>query len=340
MDHNFNNYWRSAAAFVARMIRTGRRRWIIALTILFFFLLLLIGPLLVPIPPLEGTLPETDLADPDSRFIDVNGLQIHYKTQGAGQPVFILLHGFGASEFSWREVMTPLADMGTVIAYDRPAFGLTERPLPGEWSGISPYSPEAQDELVIGLLDELGIEQAILVGNSAGGTVALNTALNYPERVQGLILVDAAVYGAGGLPSWARGLLRWPQIDHFGPLLVRSIENRGEAILETSWHEPERITPEIRAGYFRPLQAANWDRALWEMVKSWQDTGLSARLGALDTPTLVITGDDDQIIPTAQSLRLAEEIPGAELALLPNCGHLPHEECPVAFLEAVTTFLE
>ena len=74
-------------------------------------LLLVVGPLLVPLPPLEGTQPVEQLADRDSRFLEVNGVRLHYKSAGQGEPVFILLHGFASSEFSWREVMQPLAGM-------------------------------------------------------------------------------------------------------------------------------------------------------------------------------------------------------------------------------------
>ena len=94
-------------------------------------LLLLIGPLVYSVPPLTGTFPERDLADPESRFAEIDGLTVHYKETGQGEPVFILLHGFGASEFSWREVEEPLSRQGRVIVYDRPAFGLTKRPMPG-----------------------------------------------------------------------------------------------------------------------------------------------------------------------------------------------------------------
>jgi len=103
-------------------------------------LILLIVPLFYPVAPLTGTVTERELADPDSRFVEINGLTVHYKETGQGEPVFILLHGFGASEFSWREVMEPLSSSGRVIAYDRPAFGLTERPLDGNWTGTNPIA--------------------------------------------------------------------------------------------------------------------------------------------------------------------------------------------------------
>lgn len=106
--------------------------------------------------------------------------------------------------------MPPLAKYGTVVAFDRPAFGHTERPLPGEWYGPSPYAMEAPVQLTVGMLDELGMQQAVLVGNSAGGTIAMLTALQFPERVQALILVSPAIRGGGGVPSWAGTLLPKP----------------------------------------------------------------------------------------------------------------------------------
>ncbi|MGC9399478.1 MAG: alpha/beta fold hydrolase [Anaerolineae bacterium] len=300
-------------------------------------LLIAIVPLLIPIPPLEDTVPPRELADADSRFIEVNGLDVHYKRTGAGEPTFLLLHGFGASTFSWREVMAPLGERGTVIAYDRPAFGLTERPL--TWAeGENPYTPEAQVALVVGLLDALKIEQAILVGNSAGGTVAAATALAHPERVQALVLVDAAIYTGGGAPSLVQPLLQLPQFDRIGPLIARRLQAQGKAFLRRAWHDPDKITPEIEAGYWKPLRAQHWDKALWELTKASRASDLDRRLGELSTPTLVITGDDDRIVPTAQSLRLAEDLPNAELVVIPQCGHVPQEECPQAFMDAVRDF--
>ncbi|NWG05876.1 MAG: alpha/beta hydrolase [Chloroflexi bacterium] len=311
-------------------------------TLLFLFasllLLLLIGPFLVPVPPLENTVPVEELTDPDSRFIEINGIDVHYKLYGQGETTFILLHGFGASLFSWREVTEPLSQFGRVIAYDRPAFGLTERPL--TWEGESPYSQEAQVELVIGLMDALGVERAILVGNSAGGTIAMLTELKYPQRVQSLILVDPAVYAGGGAPAWIRPLLRTPQMRHLGPLFARQIQTRGPELIELAWHDPSKITPEILNGYQKPLRLADWDKALWELTIASRESGLAERLGEFDLPILVITGDDDRIVPTEQSLRLADELPNAQLAVIPQCGHVPHEECPAEFMQAVAEFLQ
>ena len=156
-----------------------KRLWkILGIIVLAVAVILLIAPLLYPVEPLTGTVPERELADPDSRFVEVNGLTVHYKERGQGEPVFILLHGFGASEYSWREVMEPLSRSGRVIAYDRPAFGLTERPMEGDWTRTNPYSVQGNVELLDGLMDELGVDKAILVGNSAGERSQLRMPLN------------------------------------------------------------------------------------------------------------------------------------------------------------------
>ncbi len=313
-----------------------RARWWLVLAG-FLLLVLLVGPFLVPVPPLEGAVEPEALADEDSLFIEIDGLTVHYKTTGQGEPVFILLHGFGASLFSWQAIIPTLSQYGTVIAYDRAAFGLTERPL--AWEGANPYSPEAQVDLVIHLMDALGIERTIPVGNSAGGKIAFETALAHPERIEAIIAVDAAVYAGGGAPAWVRPLLSTPQMRHLGPLIARQIEKNGDAFLQSAWHDPSKITDEILEGYHKPLQVQNWDRALWELTTASTESDLAERLSQINQPVLVITGDDDRIVPTEQSLRLAEELPQAVLSVLPNCGHLPHEECPLAFLRVVEEFL-
>lgn len=299
---------------------------------------LLVGPLLIPIPELKDTLPVTKLAYPDSHFAAVNGVQVHYRSSGAGEPAYVLLHGFAASTFSWREVMGPLSARGQVLAYDRPAFGLTERPM--KWSDWNPYGAAEQVDIALSLLDSLGIDRAIVIGNSAGGTVAAQLALRAPERVDALVLVSPAFGGRSNRSGWLRLVLRLPQLQRIGPLLIRSFGDTGMELGKLAWHDPNLITPEIEEGYALPLQAQNWDRALWHFVASSEsDPALSAQLATLKVPKLVITGDDDRVVPTAQSVALANEI-GAELVVIAACGHVPQEECPQQFIDALDSLEE
>jgi len=325
------------------------QRWlrIAGVVVASVLLLALLGPLVVPIPPLEDTVEPRTLAAPGSAYIDVRGITIHYTDTGESTgPTFALLHGFGASTFSWRDVVAPLAERGRVIVFDRPAFGLTERVLPGdwdpdEWPAGSPYSPEAQADLTVALLDALGIEKAVLVGHSAGGTVAVLAALRHPTRVQALVLEDAAIYTGGGAPRAVLPLLRTPQLRRVGPLLVRSFaDDAFERLLVAAWHDPSRITDKIRAGYQAPLRVADWDRALWELVIARGEDAVSERADEVRVPTLVITGEGDRVVPPQDSTRVSRAIAGSELVTVPDAGHIPHEETPDAFLNAVYRFVD
>ena len=299
---------------------------------------LLVCPPVVRVTETKPTVPVEQLADPDSLFLDVDGLQVHYKIVGKDGQTIILLHGFAASVFSWRKVREPLSEVGTVIAFDRPAFGLTERPMPGEWSGENPYSPEAQADLTVALMDRLGVEKAVLLGHSAGGTIALLTALRHPGRVEALVLEDAAVYEHGAAPDWMRPILHTSATRRVGPLLVRNITLWGETIIRTAWDDPDKITVELISGYKKPLQAENWDRALWEYVLASHPLGLEERLSEISVPTLVITGELDRFVPARNSERLVAELPNAQLVVIPDCGHVPHEESSALFVGAVTEF--
>jgi pimeloyl-ACP methyl ester carboxylesterase len=298
----------------------------------------LVGPFLIPVPPLKGTFPPKELADDDAEFIDIHGMSIHLKKSGQGKPVFLLLHGFAASLYSWHRVMEPFSQLGTVIAYDRPGFGLSEHPL--HWQGKNPYSAETQVDLVIGLLDYFQVDQAILVGSSAGGSVSMRVALRHPERVAGLVLVDAAVYVGSRAPAWLFPLFSTPQMRHLGPLAARQIMRLGPRLIEMAWHEPSRLPAEMLELYQKPYKVENWDKALWEFTQANRENDLPQHLNEINLPTLVITGDDDRIVPTADSIRLAGELPDATLTVVEDCGHLPHEEQPEAFMEAVRSFLE
>ena len=316
-----------------------KRSFLKTIGIIFIILIitLSVGPFLIPVSPDTGTVPAEQLADPDSHFVEINGLNVHYKMMGSGQPVFILLHGFGASLFSWHAVMEPLSAHGMVIAYDRPAFGLTERPL--QWTGQNPYGPDGNIALLLGLMDHFGVRKAFLVGNSAGGTLSMQFALQYPQRVEALILVDPAVYENGG-PAWVRILGKTPEMQHLGPLFVRSIRKSGLDLIRTAWHDPSRITQATWDGYTRPLKVDNWDRALWDFTLASHDTGLLQHLQDFKLPILVITGDDDRIVPTADSIKLAGVLPGAELVIIPQAGHVPHEEQPAAFMQTLDSFVK
>jgi len=312
---------------------------IIASLVIFILLLLFVLPFFIPIPELENTVDPKQLADADSRFVIVDGIEIHYKAKGEGKPDLILMHGLGSSVVSWQRVMNELSKIGTVTAYDRPAFGLTERILPDDYHERNPYSRRFQPLLLAEFMNQLDIKSAVLVGNSAGGTLAVQMALMDPERVDALILVDPAVLTLGGPSPFLNLLIKLPSIDRIGPLIARNSGSMAQNFVQRAYHDPSKIAPEIMEDYLKPMRVNHWDRAFWEFVKAAEPMDLASRLNEIDLPVLVITGDDDRIVPTEESIRLAGLIKNAQLVIIPECGHVPQEECPEAFIMAVEEFL-
>lgn len=313
------------------------KKWVrrIAIILGVLLLLLLIGPFLIPIPPLTDTVPPQTLAGADSQFITLpypgtDGLEIHYWDAGSGPRNFLLLHGFALNLYTWDETFDYFASQGRAVAYDRIPFGLSERPLPGDWQAQNPYTRAATVAQAITLLDKLGIDKVIVVGNSAGGLLAMQLALEHPERVEGLILAAPAVFSGNGSPPFAQALANTPQMKRVGPLIARLI-GQVEFSGELTAVQKEQAAIGTRVNH--------WDKALWQYTIVTNQLDLSDRFDQLTQPTLVIAGDSDNFVPTEESIQLAGELPNAELVVLPNCGHLPQQECETAFLEAVENWL-
>jgi pimeloyl-ACP methyl ester carboxylesterase len=238
------------------------------------------------------------------------------------------------SHWVWRHVVPALAADHDVIAIDLPGFGESDRPAPGVYR----YDATAFSETVIGVLDALAIERATLVGHSMGGGVALHTAARRPERVDRLVLVDALVYPFP-VPVEGRAVL----IPYLGEVLFRRLTTRGlmrHFLRQHVYADPTRV-------------AEDWVDYLWERVN--RPGGFAAAAAALRAcarsdaversvravraPTLVVWGEADRLFPPAAARRLADDIPGAELRLLPRCGHAPAEERPDDLTEAWSAFL-
>jgi len=304
-------------------------------------LLAIVVPLIWPVPALTGIQTIDQLKDRDSQFINLDGIVVHYEQYGSGEPYIILLHGFGASTFTWREVIQSISKYGTVIAYDRPSSGLTDRPWKMTWDGVDPYGVEGQVQMLLKLMDAKGIQKAILIGNSAGGTIATYAAWQYPSRVQALVEVDAAIYQQGNfIPSWLNWVLYTPQAERIGPLLMRSIQKWGVDFLHSAWYDQAKITDNVLAGYEKPLHAPGWDKGLFELLRAPKPTSIVPYIKDITVPSLVISGNSDKIVPIKYSIQLATELPNTSLVVIPQCGHLPMEEQPQIFLETVIPFIQ
>ena len=277
----------------------------------------------------------------ESRFIEVNGFNVHYRIAGNGKQLIVLLHGSFLSLRSWRLVFDKLAETSTVIAFDRPAFGMTSRPLPSKTSKVS-YTPEAQCELVVSLVKNLGFNHALLIGNSTGGTIALLTALRHPESVEGLVLADAMIYSGyatSEVPAFIKPALK-ALSPLFAGLMKFLISRLYMRLIRAMWYKKERLGNDVLAAFRSDLMNGNWSRAFWELFSETHHLRLDERLKTMSRPSLVITGEHDSMVKKDESIRLAGELPCAELVVVPDCGHLPQEEQPEAFVQAVRKFLK
>lgn len=268
-----------------------------------------------------------------SRFAEVEGVRLHYQEAGlADAPVIILIHGFTASTLVWSEVLLPIAEQGfRVIAPDLAGFGFSGKPRDGE------YTIEWQARLIVGLMDSLGIERATLVGNSYGGAVAAICALDYPQRVERLVLVGA-VSNDDVKKRLILRLGRSPVVgDLISPLLLdlrwlvrqRMMRNRIR-LKEINDHRFE--------AHHRHLRTSSTQRAALRMLRRWRAERIRQEAHLIKQPVLLIWGEQDAEIPLAEGKFLHREIPHARLIVFRNCGHLPQEEYPQEFVEVVTGF--
>ena len=304
--------------------------------------LILVVPFLIPVQT-SGTATYKEVAGEGATFASAQGIDIYYeKTDFVCQegkdcsnpPVIFLMHGFGANTFSFREVTEPLSQLGDVIAYDRPGFGLSERPT--SWEGENPYGSIGQDLILDQLITEFASgRDVILVGHSAGGTLAAQYVVDNKDAIQGLILISPAILSTGGSPSWLNWVFSIPQLDHLGPLLVSSIASSGMDLLNESWYNKDLITEEVKAGYREPLSVIGWEEGFWEFNRAPRAFDVKDRLDEITVPTLLITGDTDTVVATADTEALASMIKDSVLFVIPQSGHLAQEETPADTMKAI-----
>ncbi len=275
---------------------------------------------------------EIAAALPSDRLLEIDGRRVHVESRGAGESV-LLVHGFGASAYSWRQVIAELEPDFRVIAVDLSGFGFTERPREK-----AAYTRYAQGELLIGLMDELGVGRVHLVGHSYGGAVAAALAVRRPERIETLTLLNAAA------PRYAQARRR--SLASFRPLtygFVRTKSLRTANVaraLKRSLANDELATAELVHEYRRRLAIEGAGRAFWGLTAPMPDPQTVVELAQLRVPTLALWGAEDVLIPVEVARAEVATIPTNRFVLIENAGHLPMEDRPVEVARALRTFFE
>jgi pimeloyl-ACP methyl ester carboxylesterase len=269
-----------------------------------------------------------------SWFTRVNGVRLHYQEAGDEQaPPIILIHGFISSNLVWSHVLRPLAQRGfRVIAPDLPGYGYSEKPADFE------YTINQQALSVIGLMDRLGIRKAVIAGASYGGAVAATMALDYPERVDKLILVGAVTNDEVKKNILMRVTVLPLIGDIATPLFLGSrwiLRKR----MEDMYRRLQRpVNEKMVASRHHLLETANAHRAMIRTARRWSANRIGREASLIRQPTMLVWGDRDDHIPLDDAFRLRDVMPKAKLIVFRNCGHLPPAESPEKFVEVIAEF--
>jgi pimeloyl-ACP methyl ester carboxylesterase len=273
-------------------------------------------------------------ARPPSRFVPLQGMMVHVRDQGPRDdplPV-VLLHGTSASLHTWEGWAGALDRTRRVITMDLPGFGLTGPDPDGD------YRIVRYVRFVTGLLDALGVHRCVIGGNSLGGEIAWNVALDAPQRVAGLILVDAAGYAfqSKSVPLGFR-IARIPGLGRLAEhLLARGLI---EASVRNVYGDPARVSEALVDRYYELTLRTGNRRALGERFAQMKPGENAARIPQIAVPTLILWGARDRLIPPVYGERFARDIKGSALVRFDGLGHVPQEEDPARTVAAVERFL-
>jgi pimeloyl-ACP methyl ester carboxylesterase len=272
---------------------------------------------------------------PSGKFLTVKGVRLHYVDRGSGTPL-VLLHGNGSmiEDFKSSGVLDAAAKNHRVIVFDRPGFGHSDRPRDTVWT------PQAQADLIAAALKQIGVSKPIVLGHSWGTLVAVALALQDPREVQVLILAsgyyfpnirsDVIVFAPAALPVIGDVLSHTvsPLVSRLiWPLLLRKIFGPSSVPGKfAGFPEEMAVRPwQLRAA---AAESAMMIPAAYRLRKRYQQ---------LHMPVIIVAGDDDRFVESAQSRKLHRKLPGSVLRLIPATGHMVHQTATGEILSAVRT---
>ncbi len=287
-------------------------------------------------PDLAWSTLEARYANPASRYMDLpGGLKVHYRDEGdpAGRPL-VMVHGFAASLHAWEPWVARLRPGYRLISLDLPVHGLTRAP------DAYVAGTEGFVEVVDDVTRRLGVQRFILAGNSMGGAVAWNYALAHPERLEALVLVDAAGYPAAGDRKGSPLVFKL-LANPIGRAVLERVDPRplAERGLKQAYLDPALVTPALVDRYADFARAPGRRTQILNMQGGARRSVTLETFAGIKTPTLVMSGEQDALIPVAAARGLAAAIPGARLITYPGVGHVPMEQIPDRSAQDLKVFL-
>ncbi len=260
----------------------------------------------------------------------VDGVRLRLRDTGPRDaPVVILLHGFGASLDTWEGWAKALSAQYRVIRFDLPGFGLTGPDPKGD------YSDARSIEILAGLMDQLDIDRASIIGNSLGGRIAWNFAVQHPDRVTRLVLVSPDGFASPGFEYD-----KAPET----PLMMKALPYTAprsmlRANLAVAYVRPERLSEATVTRYRDMMLALGVRRAILARMGQTILRDPVPVLARINAPTLLLWGEEDGMIPINNATDYLQVMRNATLIRLPDLGHLSFVEYPVRSLPPVQRFL-
>lgn len=309
-------------------------RWLLrGLALLLIALGLWIGLSWAPDRPVESL--KARWAQPPSTFVQIDGLSVHLRDEGPRddpQPI-VLLHGTGASLHTWDGWAQALQARHRVVRVDLPGFGLTGP------SVDHVYTQPRYAQFVVAVLDALKLKQVTLVGNSLGGAIAWKVAVDAPDRVKRLVLVDA-----GGYPSQATSVpigFKLAAMPELAPLMDRVLPRSAvESSVRSVYGDPRKVSRELVDRYYELSLRAGNRQALRDRFAQSKGGEYADQVKQVRQPTLLLWGSEDHLIPPVLAERFAKDITGSRLVMFDGLGHVPQEEDPARTVVAFETFLK
>lgn len=272
-------------------------------------------------------------AKPPSSFLEVDGMQVHLRDEGPKSDLtpIVLLHGNSSSLHAWGDWATALRSQKRVIRMDLPAFGLTGP------NATDDYKITSYTQFVVNVMNAMDVEKFILVGNSLGGEIAWNIASKHPQRLEKLILIDASGYKfISTSEPVALKIARMPILGKLLEyILPRSIVEKS---VRNVFGNPNKATDEI-IDRVSDLTLRAGNRRVLPLRLAQRFTSNSEEVKSITTPTLIIWGGQDRLIPVEVAQWFKRDIKDSKLAIFEQLGHVPHEEGPAETVNEAKKFI-
>jgi pimeloyl-ACP methyl ester carboxylesterase len=273
---------------------------------------------------------------PQDKYVKVGNINTRFWTAGDRGKAVVLVHGLGGFIENWERNIAALAQQYRVFAMDLVGFGRSDK---------TPLTHDVQVlvKFINDFMETQNVAKASFIGNSLGGGLVLQFALDFPDKVEKLVLVDNGGMGRGVILDFK--LCSLPLI---GELLIRPSPKATERLWKKIVYDPALVTPELVKMSYGYAGSPGARKALLATLRAGTNLcgqrakltkPLLEKLGTITAPALVVWGKNDRIIPLAHAQVAANKIPGARLQIFDRCGHMPQYEYPAEFNRLVLDFL-